>query len=296
MSGTEIIQDIINAVSLGCLYALFALGVALLFGVMRLINFAHGELIMVGGYSLVLYAGLFWPLQIGLSLLSVIVVALLLERVAFRPVRGADASTLLVTSFAVSYLLQNLAILIAGSLPKGISLESGLTSSFDVGELVVSRLNILTVVVTVVLLAGLAFFLFRTSAGVRMRATAEDLDAARLLGVKTNRVIAIAFALSGLLAGVSAVILVGQTGTVSSTIGVSAVLIAFIATVLGGIGSLSGAALGGFILGVASVALQIFLPVGLRPSRDAFLFGLVILVLSFRPQGLIPTRSVQREV
>jgi branched-chain amino acid transport system permease protein len=293
----SILQNAVSACAVGSLYALYSLGVALIFGVMRLINFAHGELIMLGGYALVALTSLVWPIQFVLVVGVVVLFALAMERAAFRPVRKADPTTLLVTSFAISYLLQNLAILITGSLPKGISISQAVTASFEIGGIVITRLQVFTVVATLVLVAGLSLFLFRTSIGVQMRATAENFDMARLLGIRTTRVIATAFALSGLLAGVAAIALVAQTGTVSPTLGVSAVLVAFIATVLGGIGSLSGAALGGFMLGVVTVVLQATLPADLRPARDAFLFAVVILVLAVRPQGLIVARTAgQREV
>jgi branched-chain amino acid transport system permease protein len=292
----DVIQHAINAVSVGALYALYALGVALIFSVMRLVNFAQGELIMVGGYALVQLAGVPWPVQLLLAVVCVVVVALVLERVAFRPVRGADPTTLLITSFAVSYLLQNLALMVFGSLPKGVDITETITSSFTVAGYAVTRLQVTTVLSAIVLLGGLTLFLLRTPLGVQIRATAENLEAARLTGVRINRVIAVAFGLSGLLAGVASILLVAQTGTVTSTIGLAPVLIAFIATVVGGMGSLTGAALGGFALGVVTVVLQVTLPEELRSSRDAFLFGLVILVLVFRPQGLISHSSAAREV
>jgi branched-chain amino acid transport system permease protein len=292
---TTVIQNIIDALALGSLYALFALGVALIFGIMRLVNFAHGELIMVGAYAVVLISDAPFVVKVGLALVVAVAVALLMERVAMRPVRDADPTTLLITSFAVSYLLQNLAILIIGSTPKSGKVSDTLSESFDIGSVSVSKLDVATVVTTILLLAGLALFLNRTAIGVQMRAAAENFRMARLLGVPANRVIATAFALSGLLAGIAAVFLVAQTGTVTATLGLSPVLFAFMATVLGGLGSLSGAVLGGFLLGGASVALQATLPLEVREYRDALLFGAVLLVLVLRPQGLIvPKTAVSR--
>jgi branched-chain amino acid transport system permease protein len=288
---TNLIQNVIDALALGSLYALFALGVALIFGIMRLVNFAHGELIMVGAYVLVLVGDLPLVVKVGGAVLVSVAVALLMERVAMRPVRNSDPTTLLITSFAVSYLLQNLAILILGSTPKSGQVSETLSETFQVGSVSISKLDVATVTVTLALLIGLGLFLNRTSIGVQMRAAAENFRMARLLGVPANRVIATAFAISGLLAGVAAVLLVAQTGTVSATLGLTPVIFAFMATVLGGLGSLPGAVVGGFLLGCASVALQALLPGGVSEYRDAFLFGAVLLVLVLRPQGLIVPRT-----
>jgi branched-chain amino acid transport system permease protein len=288
---TNVIQNVIDALALGSLYALFALGVALIFGIMRLVNFAHGELIMVGAYAVVLVSDAPFVVKVGLALVVSVVVALLMERTAIRPVRDADPTTLLITSFAVSYLLQNLAILILGSTPKSGQVSATLSESFNIGSVSVSKLDVATVVVTLVLLVSLALFLNRTAIGVQMRASAENFRMARLLGVRADRVIATAFGISGLLAGIASVFLVAQTGTVTPTLGLSPVLFAFMATVLGGLGSLSGAVLGGFLLGGASVALQATLLLEIREYRDALLFGAVLLVLVLRPQGLVVPRT-----
>jgi branched-subunit amino acid ABC-type transport system permease component len=286
-----VIQNAINALSLGSLYALFALGVALIFGIMRLVNFAHGELIMVGGFAIVLAAGLPWPVLVLLVVLVVAAFALGMERVAFRPVRGASPATLLVTSFAVSFLLQNLAILIFGSLPRTTSLSTSLLESFTVGDVSIPKLDILTVCVTAALVVALALFLGRSRVGVQMRAAAEDFGMSRLLGVRANTVIAVAFAISGILAAAAALLLVAQTGTVTPTMGLNAVVIAFIAAVVGGMGSLPGAVLGGFVLGGLTVALQASLPLDLRAYRDAFVYLAVFVFLVLRPQGILVPRS-----
>jgi branched-chain amino acid transport system permease protein len=282
------VQYAINALSLGSIYALFALGIALIFGIMQLLNFAHGELIMVGGYTMYVASGhMGWPGLMAVGIAMVVLFALAMERVAFRPVRGASPATLLVTSFAVSYLLQNLTILIFDARPKSVSVASFLSESFDVGALSFSKLSIVTVVVTIGLLAGLALFLKKTPIGVQMRAAAEDFRMARLCGARTNLVIATAFGVSGLLAGVAAILLVAQTGQLTPDVGLTPVLIAFVATIIGGMGSLAGAVLGGLLLGVTSTVLDVVLWTNARPYRDSLLFGGVILVLLLRPQGIL---------
>jgi branched-chain amino acid transport system permease protein len=288
---TTVVQTAINAISLGGLYALLALGVALIFGIMDLINFAYGELMMIGGYTLVQVSA--WPLvPMLLTTLAVVVASgLLMERIAFRPVRGADPTTLLVTSFALSYLLQNLAILIFGSFPKTTSVGSNINRVWEVRGVIVAEVDVIVIAVAAVLILGLVQLIRRTSLGIRMRAAAEDFEMARLLGVNANRLIAVAFAISGILAAVAAYFLVAQTGSVSPRFGVNPVLVAFIATILGGLGSLAGAVLAGFGLGVVTIVFQQFLPPELVPYRDAFVFGAVLLTLILRPEGLIPKRA-----
>jgi branched-chain amino acid transport system permease protein len=288
-------QSLVNAASLGSLYALFALGLALIFGVMQLVNFAHGELVMVGGYALVLMADRSWPVLILATVAIVIEFALGMERLAFRPVRGASPATLLVTSFALSYLLQNLAILIFGSQAKSASIWAKLSESFSIGFLQIGWLTVVTIGVTMALLLILWRFM-KTRIGVQMRAAAEDFRTARILGVRANTVIATSFAWSGLLAAVAAILLITQTGLTQPDIGVNVILVAFVATVLGGMGSLPGAVLGGYLFGTMSVLLQTYLPLELRYYRDAFAYAAVICLLLVRPQGLIVTKTARSRV
>jgi branched-chain amino acid transport system permease protein len=291
----NLLQTLLDALSLGAIYALAALGVGLIFSVMRLINFAHGELITTAGFTAYALGSEPLPVRLSGALAAAVVLALVMERIAFRPIRRASSSTLLVTSFAVSYLLQHVIVLIFGARPLGVSLLPGLAESLAIpGGLRVPRLEIATIGSTLVLLAGLLAFFYRTSIGIQMRAAAEDFTTARLVGIRANRVIAMAFAISGLLAAFLGIYEAAQSGTVSYRMGVDLVLIAFVASVVGGMGSLAGAALGGLVVGVISIGLQAFLPEGWRAYRDAFLFGLFLLFLIGRPEGLL-FRRYQRE-
>lgn len=285
-----VLQNVIDAVSLGMLYALLALGLALLFGVLGLLNWAHGELVMVGAYTLVLTGGLALPLVIPIMAVVVVALALLMERTAFRPVRESSAATLLVTSFAVSFLLQNLAFMILGPTPRTSTVSADLLRPIEIAGLAIPRLNLVTVAVGAALFVGLTLLLSRTRLGIQLRAAAHDFEMTLLLGVRANRVIALAFALSGLLATAAAFLLVAQTGVVTPVFGSTPVLIAFTAVIVGGMGTLLGGAVGGFVIGALTVLLQALLPSGLDPFRDAFLFGAVLLVLIVRPQGLIVDR------
>ena len=284
---SSVIQDIINALNVGSLYALYALGIAMVFGIMRLINFAHYSLIMCGAYAMVETGGLPLAVRIVITVVVCVTMAVLLELVAFRPVRGASPATLLVTSFAISFLLASLAETIFGSLPKSTSVHPWMRQSWKFGDVFVPRLNVITVVVTAVLLGSLSLFMAKTTLGLQMRAAAEDFNTSRLMGVRANRVISTAFAISGVLAAAVAILLLGTSGSVTPTFGLNAVLFGLIAAVVGGLDSLKGAVVGGFALGVAGQLLQRFLPLDLRVYGDAFLFAAVFILLVVRPQGII---------
>lgn len=292
-----VLQFLINAVSLGGLYALMALGLAIVYGILRLVNFAYGELVMVAGYTLLLLGSgpLPWAVAALVAVALAVLTSLLLERVAFRPVRHASGNTLLITSFAVSSLLQNTALLLVSPRPKAVYLPALFSENLILGSLVISKANLLSIAISLALMGLLVLFLKRTFLGIALRAAADDFTMVRLLGIRANRVIATAFAISGCLAGVVALFWIGRTGSVVPTIGASPILIAFIATVIGGMESLTGAVVGGYLLGFLTVGLQLALPQYLLDFRPAFVFGIVILVLLFRPQGLIRgTRSTER--
>lgn len=301
-----IVQNIVDALSLGSLFALTALGISLLFGIMRLVNFAHGDLITVGAYALiipstnsnaVMYIGA-WPviLTIVAICLVVIILAVLCERIAFRPLRGADPSVLMIASFAVSYFLQNALIMIYGGRPKGVDLWPFLQQQVQIGSIRLQLLQLMTIATTFVLLGLLALFLHRSALGRQMRAASENFLMARLLGVRANLVIAAAFALSGFFAAVVSMFYVVQRGTLAYDVGVPLVMAGFVATVIGGMGSVLGAVLGGFFVGVANVFFQVVLPIEMRSNRDAFVFAFVVLILLIRPSGLIKVKSVEERV
>lgn len=290
------LQHVFDAASLGGLYALIALGIALVFGVMNLVNFAHGELLMVGGYTILLTQSLPWPAVAALAIAATVVVALLMERVAFRPVRSADPTTMLITSFAVSILAQNIAVWVAGRRPKGVSFGSGLANPVQIANARVPQVELLTIALVVVLLGGLVLLLKRTRLGIQMRAAAEDFRMTRLMGVRADTVIVAAFAGSGALAAVAVLLLIVTSGTVSPGMGLQPVLVGFVATVIGGMGSLIGATVGGFLLGSATVVLQSALPLSARGYRDALVFAAVIAVLLFRPRGLFASRALEERV
>jgi branched-chain amino acid transport system permease protein len=290
------IQQLVNAFSLGGIYALLALGLAIVFSIVRLINFAHGEIMTVGGYGVfaMLLFGLPIPFAIAAGILVAILAAVAMERVAFRAMRGASVVSLLITSFAISEILKVLFQNGITARPVPITLPSGLSGSYEIGGITVGVIPSISIATTLLALTALTLFLRRTETGMAMRAAAEDFEMLRLLGVRANRVVAAAFAISGLLAGIAAVLWTAQRGSVDPLMGFFPVLKAFIATVLGGLGSLSGAILGGFFVGAVEVGTQAFLPDTLSPYRDAIVLTTVIAVLLVRPDGLVPAARVDR--
>lgn len=284
---TELGQNLIDALALGSLYALIALGVTLVYTVMGMMNFAHGEFIMLAAYALYAFAGLPFAAAIGCALLTGVVIALLAERVAFRPVRNADLSAQLVTSLAVAAILQNVVTVAVDARAQSVETPAAISESTSIGSISVPNLEFVTLALTMIVLGGLGWLLYRTRTGLAMRAAAENFDMARLLGVRADRVIAIAFAISGALAAAVGVLLVMQTGQVSPTMGLTPVLVGFVAVVIGGFGRIFGAAIGGLLLGALSALLGAYLPDGLMPFRDAIVFTVPVLILIFRPHGLL---------
>lgn len=288
------LQQLVNALSLGGTYALLALGLAVVFSIMGLINFAHGELMTAAGYGLcfALIVGMPFGVAVIFALAVAIVLVLLMERTAFRPVRGASGTTLLLTSFAVSAILRVLFQNFISARPKPVPMPMSLSGTIEIGGLHIGIIQAISILVTVIMLIGLNLFLRTTVLGRAMRAASEDFAIVRLMGIRANAVVATAFAISGLMAGVAGILWVAQRGSVDPLMGFLPVLKAFIAAIIGGLGSLSGAVAGGFLLGFIEVFLQAYLPESLLSYRDAFTILLVIAVLLFAPQGLLARKTV----
>ena len=284
---TELGQNLIDALALGSLYALIALGITLVYTVMGMMNFAHGEFIMLSAYALYVFAGLPFAAAVAAALSTGILVALLAERVAFRSVRGADLSAQLVTSLAVAAILQKVVTAAVDARSQSVETPAAISESTSIGSVSAPNLEFVTLGLTVIVLVGLGWLLYRTRTGLAMRAAAENFDMARLLGVRADRVIAVAFAISGALAAAVGVLIVMQTGQVSPTMGLTPVLVGFVAVVIGGFGSMFGAVIGGLLLGALSSLLGVYLPEGLAPFRDAIVFTFPVLILIFRPHGLL---------
>jgi branched-chain amino acid transport system permease protein len=287
----DAIQYTLDSIAFGSLFALMALGLALLFNVMGLMNFAYGELIMVGAYTMYYTRGAGWLAMIAMTILIVTVLSLLMELVAFRPLRRATPVTLLITSFAVSYGLQQLGWMTVGRGPqKGIEPYPWLTRQMNIEGVLVSRLTIATMIVAILLLVAMTLLLKRTTLGIQLRASTEDFRMAQLVGVRANWVIAAAFGITGLLASAVALLYMLRTGAVDPEVGRGPLLVAFVGGVIGGLGSLPGAALGGFVLGAIINALQATLPTNINSHTQLFAFLAVIAILLFQPNGLVAIR------
>ena len=286
---TFAIQFVIDVLSLGGAYALMALGLVIVYGILRLVNFAYGELIMVAGYTMFLVggSGLPWLVMAAVAVLMAVLAGIATDYVAFRPVRAKSVTAVLITSFAFSTLLQNAALLFISPRPQAVPLPALFSQTVTIGGAVTPLRNIITIVAAVVLLALFALLMRRTVLGIAMRAAATNFTMARMLGVPANLIISSAFAISGFLAGVVGLLWIGRIGTVVPGIGLEPLLVAFIATVIGGMRSLSGAVIGGFLLALIDTTLNYTLPQDLLKFRDAFTFSLVILILLWRPEGLV---------
>jgi branched-chain amino acid transport system permease protein len=289
MDATTFIQQLINGLSLGSLYALIAIGYTMVYGILRLINFAHGDLLMVAAYIGVMGVGLFswpWPVAFGLAIGLTGLLGVLLERGAYRPLRRAPRISLLISAIAASFFLENLALVLAGGRPKPFPVPGIFAGVFSWGGLFIPRLSLIIPLITAGLLLILFFIVYRTSTGRAMRAISWSLETTALLGINVNRVIAFTFLVGSLLAGAGGLLWAMKYPQVNPFMGILPGLKAFIAAVLGGIGNLTGAVVGGLLLGLLEILIVAFFPAW-SGYRDALAFGLLIILLLVRPTGLL---------
>ena len=292
-------EFLINAISLGSLFALLALGLVIIYGILKMVNFAYGEFIMIGGYVLYLVGSntnLPWLVVAVAAVLGAMAVSYLTELVAFRRVREKSLTALLITSFAVSTLLQNSALLIISPRAKAVALPIAFSTSVTLFGITTPMRNILTIAVSIAMLVGLTLLFRYTILGIALRAAADNFQMTRMLGVPANLVISSAFVLSGAIAGVVSLFWIGRTASVTPTIGLGPLLIAFVATVIGGMRSLVGAVVGGFVYGMLFSFIGVLLPQTLLDYREAFMFLIVILILLLRPEGLVRVKYAQERV
>jgi branched-chain amino acid transport system permease protein len=282
------LQVQVDAIGLGAIYALMAVGIGLVFGVMRLVNFAYGQLIMAGGFALAFASDRDWPVAIGIALCFAVVLALSLamERVVFRPLRTQSAAVMLIATFAVAFLLQSIALLWFGPLGKNATSLVQLNRPVEIGGVEIRKITIVAIVTAVLCLLLLVALLNRTSLGLHMRAAAIDSQTARLLGVRANLVSVASVLIAGALAAVVAVMLTVQYPTVTPTFALQETILVLAGVVVGGMTRLVSATLGGFLIGYVSGVLGGALPSQQSQYLPSLVFGLVILVLLVRPDGL----------
>ena len=286
---SDLFSVFVIGLSVGGMYALLALGLAMVFAIIGLVNLAHGELIAVTGYAMFFLAltGMPFPAIVIFAIFFAVVAALLMERIAFRPIRNATLAAGLITSFALEMILETGWLNFISPLRMPIRIPAWVLHYWPIGDVGISTYHLIAIFLTALAVITLTLFLKRTILGLAMRAAAEDFSVTQLMGIRANRVIATAFAISGLLAGLAAFLWLAQRASVDPHIGLAPTIKAFIAVVFGGVGSLFGAVSGGLILGIMEVCLRAFLPDSALPFREAIGYSVVIVILMRWPDGLI---------
>lgn len=292
---SQLLQSLVDALSQGAILGLAALAIGLVFGVIRLANFANGELITAAGYSLIFTWQFGWYVAIPLAILVAVALSLLMEFAVFSRMRTANPATLLIASFGLSFLLQRVYELLFTNNVQTAAVAPELAQSIEIGGVRLQLLSVTAIVLAIVLLIALQWFLTRTTLGLQLKAAAADFRTARLVGISAGRVIGMSFVLSGILAAVVGFVLTVQSGAVGPTFGVRITILALIGAVIGGIDKISGSLAGGFLVGFVTSLLASWLPQEMSNFKDAYVFLLVIIVLLIRPQGLlIKGRGVAR--
>ena len=292
-TATYYIDLLLSGITVGSLYALIAIGYTMVYGILRLINFAHGDIFMMAGFFMV-YISASMPMAVAIPVVLIMTVALglLIERAAYKPLRSAPRMSVMISAIGVSYLLQNLATYVTGGLARPYPEIPFLKGTFMLGALKIKVITVITPLLTILLVIALVLFINHTKTGMAMRAVSRDFDTARLMGIKVNNIISVTFIIGSFLAGVGSILYFSNYGQVSPTIGAMPGLKAFVAAVFGGIGSIPGAVLGAYIIGIceslikANDAIAIF--------SNAFTFALLILVPLFKPNGMFGEKLAEK--
>lgn len=289
------ITNLINGVSLGSIYAVIALGYTMVYGIAKMLNFAHGDVIMVGAYivfALTSYAGVNPYPALVISMAACTLLGMAIERFAYKPLRGASPLAVLITAIGVSYFLQNMALLIFGSQAKSFTSIVNLPAlTLAGGKITISAETIVTIIVSLIIMVSLTLFVNKTKPGRAMLAVSEDKGAAQLMGVNVNATISLTFAIGSGLAAVAGVLLCSAYPTLSSQTGAMPGIKAFVAAVLGGIGSIPGAVIGGVLIGVIEILSRSYIS---SQMADAIVFAVLIIVLLVKPTGILGKKYIEK--
>ncbi len=292
MSVSTFFQHVLTGISLGGAYALIAIGYTMVYGILRLINFAHGDIFMVAGYIMIFaMSSLPWQVAIPVVCLITILIGVIIERSAYKPLRSAPRMSIMISAIGVSYLIQNLATYLFTALPRAYPEIPFLKRIFHIGSVSASLVTFITPVLSIVLVIGLMFLINHTKVGMAMRAVSKDFETAQLMGIRINRVISTTFVIGSFLAAIGSILYFTDRMSVTPFSGTLPGLKCFVAAVLGGIGSIPGAVVGGFIIGICETLL---VALGYSTFSDAFTFLLLIIILLFRPTGLFGEKNIDK--
>lgn len=297
MTASYVLTQVMNGLILGSMYALVAIGFSMIYGIVRLINFAHGDIMTIGAFvtlACVASGYISFPVAVVVVLIAGGALGMLVERIAFRPMRGAPQVTGFIASLAVAVFLENLGLMTVSAQPRNFLVPDYLQTILHIGSQSIRVIDLGIVILSIVLMAVLALFVRFTRAGIAMRATAENLDVARLMGIRIDRIILMAFAIGSALAAISGMMYGSKYGQINPLMGLAPGLKAFVAAVIGGVGSITGAMLGGYVLGLAEVLFVGLLPPEYSGYRNAFVFATLIIILLFMPNGLLGRSTEER--
>lgn len=292
MTLSTLFQHILTGISLGGAYALIAIGYTMVYGILRLINFAHGDIFMMAGYFMIFaMSSMPWQIAIPLVCILTVILGVVIERVAYKPLRTAPRMSIMISAIGVSYLIQNLATYLFTALPRAYPDIPFLKKTFQIGSLSSSLVTFVTPILTIILVIGLMYLINHTKIGMAMRAVSKDFETAELMGIRINNVISTTFAIGSLLAAIGSILYFTDRMSVTPFSGTLPGLKCFVAAVLGGIGSIPGAVVGGFIIGISETLL---VALGYSTFSDAFTFALLIFILLFRPTGLFGEKNIDK--
>lgn len=295
MSLDVFLQHLTNGISLGSLYALIAIGYTMVYGILRLINFAHGDIFMMAVYFAFygILFGLPWYISFIVGIILTTLLGVTIEASAYRPLRDAPRISIMISAIGISFLLENVTTVAFGGIPKAFATPDIFTDMVKIGNVSIQRLTFVIPVVTLVLLFALLYLINNTKSGMAMRAAAKDFETARLMGINVNRIITLTFAIGSALAAIGGLMWGMKFPQINPLMGIMPGLKCFIAAVIGGIGNIKGAVLGGFILGLGEILIVAFFS-NLTGYRDAFAFILLIIILLFKPTGLLGEKIAEK--